>query len=102
MTQDPGLASWLQLTLTPGLGAATLRELLKQLGLPEKILAVPRRELARLVSREALAALDSEPVARSVERALAWLERPGCALVTLADPAYPPLLLEIGDPPPVL
>jgi DNA processing protein len=102
MTQDPGLASWLQLTLTPGLGAATIRELLKQLGLPEKILAAPRRELARLVSAEALAALDSEPVARSVERALAWLEKPGCTLVTLADAAYPPLLLEIGDPPPVL
>ena len=102
MTQDPGLASWLQLTLTPGLGAATIRELLKQLGLPEKILGAPRKELARLVSPQALAALDSESVARSVERALAWLERPGCALVTLADAAYPPLLLEIGDPPPVL
>jgi DNA processing protein len=102
MTQDPGLASWLHLTLTPGLGAATIRELLKQLGLPEKILAAPRRELARLVSPAALAALDSEPVARSVERSLAWLAQPGCALVTLADAAYPPLLLEIGDPPPLL
>ena len=102
MTQDPGLASWLQLTLTPGLGAATIRELLKQLGLPEKILAAPRRELARLVSPAALAALDSDTVARSVERSLAWLEKPGCALVTLADTAYPPLLLEIGDPPPLL
>jgi DNA processing protein len=102
MTQDPGLASWLQLTLTPGLGAATIRELLKQLGLPEKVLAAPRKELARLLTPQALAALDSEPVARSVERSLAWLEQPGHALVTLADPAYPALLLEIGDPPPVL
>ena len=102
MTQDPGLASWLQLTLTPGLGAVTIRELLKRLGLPEKILALPRRELARLLAPQALAALDSEHVARCVERALAWLDRPGHALVTLADAAYPPLLLEIADPPPVL
>ena len=102
MTQDPGLASWLQLTLTPGLGAATIRELLKQFGLPEKILAAPRATLARFANPQALATLDSEAIARSVERALAWLEQPGCSLVTLADPGYPRLLLEIADPSPVL
>jgi DNA processing protein len=102
MTQDPGLASWLQLTLTPGLGAATLRELLRQFGLPEKIVAAPRGELARALPPQVLAALDSEAVARAVERALAWAEQPGCAIVTLADPGYPRLLLEIGDPPALL
>ena len=35
MTPDPGLAGWLQLSLTPGLGASTLRKLLGQFGLPE-------------------------------------------------------------------
>jgi DNA processing protein len=102
MTQDPGLASWLHLSLTPGLGAATIRELLKQFGLPEKVLAAPRAQLKPLAGAQALAALDSEPVARAVERALAWLEQPGCAIVTLADAAYPRLLLEIADPPPLL
>src|SRR5258705_525756 len=102
MTQEPGLASWLQLTLSPGLGAATLRELLKQFGLPEKVLAVPRAQLARYATPQALAALDSEEVARAVERALAWAEQPGRALVTLGDAAYPRLLLEIPDPPALL
>jgi DNA processing protein len=102
MTSDPGLASWLQLTLTPGLGAATIRKLLSQFGLPEKILAVKRTELARIVNTEALQALDSDAVAKSVERALDWLEQPGNAIVTLADAAYPRLLLEITDPPAVL
>ena len=102
MTQDPGLASWLQLTLTPGLGAATLRELLKQFGLPENVLTAPRAQLKAVAGAQALAALDSEPVARAVEHALAWLERPGCAIVTLADAAYPRLLLEIPDPPALL
>jgi DNA processing protein len=102
MTQDPGLAGWLQLTLTPGLGAATVRELLKQFGLPDKVLAAPRAQLQVMVGAPALAALDSEPVARAVERALAWLEQPGCAIVTLADSAFPRLLLEIADPPPLL
>lgn len=102
MTPDPGLASWLQLTLTPGLGAATIRGLLSQFGLPEKVLAANRAELARFANPEALRALDSNAVARAVEQALGWLEFPGNALLTLADAAYPRLLLEIADPPAVL
>ncbi|MEW6687745.1 MAG: DNA-processing protein DprA [Pseudomonadota bacterium] len=102
MTQDPGLASWLQLTLTPGLGAATIRALLGRFGLPANVLGAGRAELARHASPEALAALDSEAVARAVEHALTWLEQPGCAVVTLADATYPRLLLEIPDPPTLL
>ena len=77
MTSDPGLAGWLQLTLTPGLGAATIRELLSQFGLPEKVLAAKRTELARFANAEALQALQSEAVAKAVERTLAWLAQPG-------------------------
>ncbi|HUN67413.1 MAG TPA: DNA-processing protein DprA [Burkholderiales bacterium] len=102
MTPDPGLASWLQLTLTPGLGAATIRELLSRFGLPEKVLAAKRAELARFASADALEALDSGAVAKAVDKALAWLEQPGNSVVTLADAAYPRLLLEITDPPAVL
>ena len=102
MTPDPGLASWLQLTLTPGLGAATIRQLLSQFGLPENVLAARRAELARFASAEALQALESAAVAQAVERALAWLEQPGHSLVTLADAAYPRMLLETADPPPLL
>jgi DNA processing protein len=102
MTPDPGLAGWLQLSLTPGLGAATLRGLLSKFGLPENVLAAGRAELARHAGAEALRALESEAVALAVEKALAWLEQPGNAVVTLADAAYPRLLLEIADPPALL
>ncbi len=102
MISDPGLASWLQLTLAPGLGAATIRKLLSQFGLPEKVIAASRTELARYASAEALRALDSDAVASAVARTLAWLEQPGNSIVTLADAAYPRLLLEITDPPAVL
>ncbi len=102
MTSDPGLAGWLQLTLTPGLGAATLRGLLKKFGLPDNILAAGRAELARQLGPETVQALDSPGVASAVERALAWLERPEHCIVTLADAAYPRLLLEIADPPALL
>jgi len=102
MTQDPGLAGWLQLTLTPGLGAAALRGLLQKYGLPEAVLAKSRAELAAHVSPAVLEALHSPAVKESVERALHWLGGPNKALVTLADDAYPRALLEIADPPPVL
>jgi len=102
VSHDPGLASWLQLSLTPGLGPATLRKLLQQFGLPQAVLARKRSELSPLAPAAALAALDSEPVANAVARALAWAAEPGHAVITLADETYPRLLLEIADPPPLL
>jgi DNA processing protein len=99
---DPGLASWLQLSLTPGLGPATLQRMLRQFGLPHAALAKKRSELGAFTTPAVLAALDSEAVAQSVERALAWAAQPGNSVVTLADDAYPRLLLEIADPPALL
>lgn len=102
MRIEPGLASWLQLSLTPGLGPSALRKLLRQYGLPDSVLARRNSELTAFASAAALDALRSEAVSQAVSRALAWLETPGHALVTLADDAYPRALLEIPDPPPVL
>jgi DNA processing protein len=102
MKADPGLASWLQLSLTPGLGASTLRRLLSQFGLPEAVLARKRAELAPLVSAAALDALDSPRVADLASRALEWAAGADRWIVTLADQAYPRALLEIADPPSVL
>jgi DNA processing protein len=102
MTQDPGLASWLQLTLTPGLGAAALRRLLNKFGLPSEVLARRRAELAEVVPAGALEGLDSATVQEAVSAALKWVERPGHSIVTLADDGYPKALLEIADPPPLL
>jgi DNA processing protein len=102
MTPDPGLASWLQLSLTPGLGASTLRRLLSQFGLPEAVLARKRGELSSLLTPSSLEALDSERVASMVARALDWASAADHTIVTLADQAYPRALLETADPPPLL
>ena len=102
MTPDPGLASWLQLSLTPGLGASTLRNLLREFGLPEAVLARKRVELSRVVGAAVLEALDSERVAQAVARALEWAKADHHYVVTLADENYPRALLEIADPPPLL
>jgi DNA processing protein len=102
MMRDPGLAGWLQLALTPGLGPSAIRTLLREYGLPQAVLGRKRDELARHVPAQALEALDSAAVREGVGRALDWAAQPGRFVVTLADETYPRLLLEIADPPPLL
>jgi DNA processing protein len=102
MTRDPELASWLQLSLTPGLGDSTLRNLLRQFGLPRAILERPRSELSRFLAPALLEALDSAQVREAVARALDWAAVDEHRVVTLADDTYPRALLEIADPPALL
>jgi DNA processing protein len=102
MTHDPGLASWLQLSLTPGLGAAAIRAMLRQFGLPQAVLEKRRSELTSHAAPTVIEALDSQSVRDAVARALDWAAAPGHDVVTLADEHYPHALLETPDPPPVL
>jgi DNA processing protein len=102
MRPDPGLASWLQLSLTPGLGAATLRDLLRRFGLPEAVLARKRAELAAQLPPTTLEALDSARVRELMSRALDWAAADAHHIVTLADEEYPRALLETSDPPALL
>jgi len=102
MRSDAGLASWLRLTLAPGLGPSKIRDLLTRYGLPEQVLAAPARELATSLPRSAYDALESSALDSAVERALAWSAGAGCAIVTLGDATYPNRLLEIPDPPALL
>lgn len=102
MTRDPGLAAWLTLCLTPGLGAATIRRLLSQFGLPEQVLSAGNAQLASIVDEKVAAELAARTSASAVERTLEWAEKPGHHIVTLADSTFPRLLLEISDPPPLV
>jgi DNA processing protein len=102
MKQDPGLASWLQLTLTPGLGGAAIRGLLRQFGLPHAVLGRTRSELAGHATPAALSSMGSDSVKQAVTKALEWAAMPRHCIVTLADESYPKALLEIADPPPLL
>lgn len=100
MTGDPGLAAWLSLCLTPGLGASTVRRLIEAFGPPESILSADPADVARIAG-DSTAALRTGAAQAEVQRALEWASRPGCYIVTLADARYPRLLLEIPDPPPL-
>ena len=78
------------------------RALLARFGLPQGIFSASFEALREVVpaglARTIL--LPPKPVANSqLELTLQWLSRPGNAVLTLADVAYPPALLEIPDPP---
>jgi DNA processing protein len=102
MKREPGLASWLQITLTPGLGPSTIRTLLREFGLPDAVLARKRSELEGYASAAAIDALYSGAVREAAQRALDWAALPQRFIITLADETYPRSLLEIADPPPLL
>src|SRR6266513_4061229 len=102
MTRDPGLVSWLQLSLTPGLGATAIRSMLRQFGLPQAVLERRRSELTAHAAAAVIEALDSQAVRDALARALDWAAAPGHDVVTLADEHPPRALLETTDPPPVL
>ncbi|MCC7484094.1 MAG: DNA-protecting protein DprA [Burkholderiales bacterium] len=102
MPLDPELAAWLRLSLTPQLTGAGLRRLLAAYGDPLRILSAGRAPLAQHVPGAAAAALAQEAAPPGLAATAAWLEERSNHVVTLADEAYPRLLLEIPDPPALL
>jgi len=96
------LTAWLKLSLTPGLSSESLRRLLADFGGPEPILAASRAALARHIGESAAVAIQQADTAAAVAAVAAWLEDPANHVVTLADAGYPPQLLQIPDPPPLL
>ncbi|HJW04335.1 MAG TPA: DNA-processing protein DprA [Azospira sp.] len=98
---DAGLAAWLRLTLVPGIGPETQRLLLAAFGLPEQIFDADRLALRQVIGKKADLLLDTDN-SEAVAGAQTWAAQPGNHIITLADPDYPRLLLEIPDPPSLL
>lgn len=100
--REQDVSDWLRLMATPGVGPETARRLLAAFGLPGQIFSAGHAALRAVVSERiatALCAVTPEPIAQQIDRTLTWLSYPGNALFTLADASYPPLLLELPDPP---
>jgi len=91
---------WLSLTLTPGLGPTKSRKLVERFGGPEAVFQASLTELEgagiQAVSAQAIATGKSAELAREE---MARAAAAGVAVLSLEDPAYPPRLHEIYDPP---
>ena len=100
----PGLAAWLRLAATPGVGPRTTSLLLARFDTPAAIFATPFDDLLAACGPRLARLLASPPgaqLAARIDAALAWAAQGG-TILTLADPAYPALLRHIPDPPPLL
>jgi DNA processing protein len=102
MPVDGELPGWLRLSLTPGLSGQALRKLLTVFGLPSRVFAAGRAEVASYVGEPVASAINGDDAHAAVKRALQWLDEPGHTIVTLADARYPRRLLELSDAPALL
>jgi DNA processing protein len=97
------LAGWLRLALSLPLDGAAARRLLTTFGLPDAVFRQDSGTLSQVVDRAATQSLAHEPegFAERLDATCAWLDqdREHRQVVTLGDPAYPPALLAIEDPP---
>jgi len=98
---EQDLAAWLRLTLIPGIGGESQRKLLAAFGLPERIFSAGRAALTEVIGNKAKLLLEAT-VADEVAKALGWCKESGQRIMTLADSDYPPLLLQIPNPPVLL
>ncbi len=96
----------LALTLIPGLGPVLISRALAALGSPEGVLAATPERLRTVpgIGPER-AKLFREHRSESLQRASVEIARArdlGVSIIALGTPAYPPLLAEAPDPPPIL
>ena len=93
---------WLALLRAPHVGPATFRTLLQEFADPGAVFAAGRHRLEAAGLKPATLDYLRAPDWQQVDADLAWLESAGAGVVLWKDPAYPALLREIPDPPPLL
>lgn len=99
--------AWLQLALTPYIGAESFLILLQHFGSAEAALAAPSENIAKLVRhKQAVAAWQNEDkrdlAKTAAEAALNWAQQDDCRLLLLQDDDFPDMLTEGITPPPLL
>ena len=102
MADRQELASWLRLTLIPGVGGEGRRALLKAFGLPQAIFEASPRALSAIIDPALAERLLSHDCGADIDAALDWAAQAGNQLLTLADTDYPQSLLTSDDPPVLL
>lgn len=97
------LEARLRLHRLPEIGPARFTRLIEAFGSASAALTAPASAWRSLRLPAASAEARRDPLVRDgASTALAWIERPGQHLLMWDDPAYPALLAEIADPPPLL
>lgn len=98
------LLPWFALKSVTGIGNILFKRLIKRFGSPEQVFAASEYELlqAEGISPRLAAAIRTCRVPDWAGTECSAAAEKGYRIITLSDPEYPPLLLEIPDPPPIL
>lgn len=99
---DDDLRAWIELSLIPGLSPRALHCLLGHFGDPAAVLRASPGALGQVVPPSICQAIVSSDTSDLLQQTVSWLGDSRHRVVTLADPEYPPRLLQIPDPPAVL
>lgn len=103
---QPQHIHWLRLNQIPRLGPIALKRLWQLFGSAERILGATERQLLETGLNEKLVrqiiTIDPNQTTPYLEQVDQWLLQPQNSLLCWDDPDYPPSLLAIDDPPPLL
>ncbi|MGD2269290.1 MAG: DNA-processing protein DprA [Desulfobacterales bacterium] len=98
------LLPWFTLRSVQGIGDHLFKRLIDHFQSPERVLRANQKDLLAVngVSPRLSSAIKNHKLTERVKKDYHKVMRQGLQIVTLSHPAYPPLLLEIPDPPPFL
>ncbi|MDO4641401.1 MAG: DNA-processing protein DprA [Neisseria sp.] len=97
--------AWVQLALTPYIGAESFVKLIRFFGTASQVLAAPVEQIKQLVHhKQAVAEWDKnrEQAKMAADAALTWAQGEGCRLMLLNEADFPMMLAEGLTPPPLL
>jgi len=95
---------WFFLKSVPGIGNHTFKRLIDHFSSPDLVLRASHEELLRVkgITHRLVSAIKQHKLPDRVKTDLDVAIQKGYRIVTMADSQYPPLLLQIPDPPPFL
>jgi len=96
--------TWFTLKSVPGIGNHLFKKLIELFKTPEAIFGASAEDLLRIegMTGRIVSSLGKYKIPDKVKRDYDLTMKRGYGIVTMSDPQYPPLLLEIPDPPPFL
>ena len=98
------LLPWFKLRSVPGIGNHLFKRLIDRFRTPEQIFTASLQDLSQVdgMTPRLVAAIQNHRLPEKAKKDIDLVIQKGYDIITLADENYPPLLLQIPDPPPFL
>jgi len=95
---------WFALKNVPGIGDLLFKRLIDRFNSPALVFEATQKDLVEVegITPRLAAAIKQHKIGDSVKKDLDLVMQKKYKIVTMTDPEYPPLLLQIPDPPPFL